>query len=208
MTAHPTLPGRLADPEVSDAPASWPVAQTQAKYESEYVSLRLDTIVDPQGEQHTRAVIAPNGAVGVLAIDADDRILLVEQYRHPVQRRVLEIPAGTLDVDGEAALDAAVRELAEEADIEADEWAPLLNLLATPGYSTEGWQVFRATDLQPVAEADRTERLAEEADMVQWWLPFDQAVDAALAGRISDSMTVAAILAEHARRTREATLTT
>jgi 8-oxo-dGTP pyrophosphatase MutT (NUDIX family) len=203
MTDHPRLPGRLADGStLGDSEQSWVVSRSEPKYDSPYVSLRIDTIVDPEGAEHARAVVRPNGAVGVLALDDEDRVLLVEQYRHPVGRRLLEIPAGTLDVGGEGALDAAVRELAEEADLVADEWEPLLGLLATPGYSTEHWQVFRASDLHAVADADRTAREAEEADMAQWWLPFDQAVDAVLAGRISDAMTVAAILSAQVLRTR------
>ncbi|AWB92486.1 NUDIX domain-containing protein [Aeromicrobium chenweiae] len=200
MTAHPSLPGRLADASVADSDQSWPVARSEAIYDSPYISLRNDTIVDPSGDEHPRAVVQPNGAVGVLAIDEDDRVLLVEQYRHPVGRRLLELPAGTLDVAGEEPLEAAVRELAEEADIIAGEWTSMLHLLATPGYSTERWEVFRATDLRPVPEADRTEREAEEADMIQWWLPFDQALAAVLDGRITDSMTVSGILAAHALR--------
>lgn len=202
MTNHPHLPGRLAGSIISDAAASWPVASTEIKYESPYVSLGIDTIVDPNGDEHGRAVVRPNDAIGVLALDAEDRVLLVEQYRHPVQRRLLEIPAGTLDVPGESALDASKRELAEEADLVAGHWQPQLKLLATPGYSTERWQVFTATDLSPVPDADRTVREAEEADMVQWWLPFGEAVEAVLAGRISDSLTVAAILAAQVQRTR------
>ncbi|MRK01602.1 NUDIX domain-containing protein [Aeromicrobium sp. S22] len=200
MTDHPTLPGRLADASVADSDQSWPVARSESIYDSAYIALRTDTIVDPAGHEHARAVVQPNGAVGVLAIDEDDRVLLVEQYRHPVGRRLLELPAGTLDVAGEEPLEAAVRELAEEADIIAGEWTSMLHLLATPGYSTERWEVFRATDLRPVPDADRTERVAEEADMVQWWLPFDQALAAVLDGRITDSMTVSGILAAHALR--------
>lgn len=202
MTHHPALPGRLADPEVADTEQSWPVSGSAPQYASPYVSLRIDTIVDPRGDRHSRAVVQPNGAIGVLALDDQDRLLLVQQYRHPVGKFLLEIPAGTLDVEGEAPRDAAVRELAEEADVVAAEWSSLLHLLATPGYSTERWEVFRATDLSAVPAADRTNREAEEADMVQWWLPFDQAVHAVLAGRIIDSMTVAAILAEQVQRTR------
>ncbi len=202
MTPHPHLPGRLAGSILSDADAAWPVSSSETKYESPYVSLAIDTIVDPDGAEHGRAVVRPNDAIGILAIDQDDRLLLVEQYRHPVRRRVLEIPAGTLDVPGESALDASIRELAEEADLVAARWVPQLKLLATPGYSTESWQVFTATDLSPVPQAERTRREAEEADMVQWWMPFDEAVDAVLAGRISDSLTVAAILAAQVLRTR------
>lgn len=202
MTQHPLLPGRLADRALADTEHAWPVSASESKYASPYVSLSIDTIVDPQGEEHARAVVRPNGAIGVLAIDADDRLLLVEQYRHPVGRRMLEIPAGTLDVEGEAPLDAAIRELAEEADVVAADWKLMLDLYATPGYSTEHWQVFSASGLSAVPAAERTVRVAEEADMSQWWLPFDQAVDAVLAGRFTDSMTVSAILAAQVLRSR------
>ena len=203
MTAHPRLPGELADGDsLRDSDQSWPVTASDSKYESPYVSLRIDTIVDPTGGEHARAVVQPNGAIGVLAIDEYDRILLVEQYRHPVGRRLLELPAGTLDVLGESPLDAAARELAEEADIVAEQWESILHLLATPGYSTEAWEVFQATGLSAVPHADRTEREAEEADMAQWWLPFKDAVDAVLSGRITDSLTVAGILAAQVLRTR------
>ncbi|MDR7086809.1 ADP-ribose pyrophosphatase [Aeromicrobium panaciterrae] len=202
MTDHPHLPGKLAGSILSDAEASWPVSSSESKYESPYVSLGIDTIVAPDGAEHARAVVSPNHAIGILALDDEDRLLLVEQYRHPVRRRLLEIPAGTLDVPGESALDASIRELAEEADLIAGHWEPQLKLLATPGYSTEAWQVFTATDLSPVPEADRIARHAEEADMVQWWMPFDEAVDAVLAGRISDSLTVAAILAAQVLRSK------
>jgi 8-oxo-dGDP phosphatase len=203
MTAHPSLPGELADPAtLGDSDQTWSVSASDSKFESPYVSLRLDTIVDPQGDEHVRAVVQPNGAIGILAIDDDDRILLVEQYRHPVGRRLIELPAGTLDVDGESPATAAARELAEEADVVAEHWESILHLLATPGYSTEAWEVFRATGLSAVPDADRTEREAEEADMVQWWLPFDDAVAAVLDGRITDSLTVAGILAAQVLRTR------
>lgn len=202
MTAHPRLPGELAGSDLGDTDAEWSVRSSEAKYESPYVSLSIDTVVDPGGDEHARAVIRPNGAIGILAIDEDDRLLLVEQYRHPVRRRMLEIPAGTLDVPGESPLDASIRELAEEADLVAGHWEPRLRLHATPGYSTESWEVFAATELSAVPDADRTEREAEEADMAQWWLPFGEAVDAVLDGRITDSMTVASILAAQVLRTR------
>lgn len=196
MTPHPRLPGVLGDGNtLRDEPQSWPVSAREEIHSTAYLSLSIDTIVDPHGGEHGRAVVRPNGAVGILAIDDEDRILLVEQYRHPVQSRLLEIPAGTLDVDGEGPLEAAARELAEETDLTATEWQPLLSQLATPGYSTEAWQTYRASGLSPLHESERTTRVAEEADMKQWWIPFESAVTAVLEGRITDSMTVSAILA-------------
>jgi ADP-ribose pyrophosphatase len=200
---HPDLPGQLADSAtLADTATSWPVSTSIAGFSNAYLTVDVDTIVGPDGGEHARVVIQPHGAVGILALDADDRVLIVEQYRHPVRRRVLEIPAGTLDVAGEDPLEAAERELAEEADVAADEWAQMLELCATPGYSSERWTVFRASGLHPVPHEDRTDRQAEEADMSQWWLPFDDAVAAVLDGRISDGMTVAALLAEQVRRLR------
>lgn len=201
-TQHPSLPGLLADAGVADTDRSWPVARSESIYDSPYISLRSDTIVDPSGDEHVRAVVQPNGAVAVVTLDEDDRVLLVEQYRHATGRRLLELPAGTLDVEGEAPLEAAKRELAEEADVVAGSWAPLLQLAMTPGHSTERIEVFVATGLSAVADADRTVREAEEADMTQWWLPFDQAIDAVLQGRISDAKTVAALLAVQVSRSR------
>lgn len=198
---HPRLPGRVIGREeiLTDEAAAWTVASTEVAYDSAYLSVTVDRIVDPGGATHDRAVVRPNGAVGVVVIDEDDRMLLIAQYRHPVGRRLLEIPAGTLDVVGEPPRDAAARELAEEADLVAAEWSDLLTLYASPGYSSERWDVFVATDLTPVPPDERTDRQAEEADMEHWWLPVDDAVAAVLDGRITDSMAVAAILAVRAR---------
>ncbi|GAA1734455.1 NUDIX hydrolase [Aeromicrobium alkaliterrae] len=202
MSAHPSLPGRLAPDDLADQEASWPVAASETFYDTTYVSLRRDTIVDPSGGEHPRAVVQPRGAVGVIALDDDDRILLVAQYRHPVGRRMIELPAGILDVEGEDPRDTAARELAEEADVQAEHWEHHLVIRSSPGYTSEALTVFRATGLSPVPEDQRTKREAEEADMEQWWLPFADAVAAVLDGRISNGLAIGAILAEHARRTR------
>ncbi|WP_375003437.1 NUDIX domain-containing protein [Aeromicrobium sp. CTD01-1L150] len=203
MSDHPYLPGRVVHPDdVRDRPDAWPVSDSTTHYDTSYLRLTHETIVAPDGSEHGRAVVRPHGAVAVLALDDDDRLLLVQQYRHPVAARLVELPAGTLDVAGESPEDAAARELAEEADVVARRWEPLLQLTATPGYSSERWQVFRASGLTAVPEADRTERQAEEAEIQQWWLPFDDAVDAALAGAFGDALSIAAVLAEQTRRSR------
>lgn len=203
MSGHPTLPGQLVD-DVADEPEGdgWPVRESSAVHRSGYLDVDLETIEGPGGDLHHRVVVRPNGAVSVLALDADDRLLLVEQYRHPLRRRVVELPAGTRDVAGEDPLETAARELAEEADLVAGEWAPLLELDVTPGYSSERLLLFRASDLAPVPDADRFARHAEEAEMRQLWLPFERAVDAVLDGRIHDAKTCGGVLAELARRRR------
>lgn len=197
---HPSLPGSLAPPDLADHRHAWPVAESTRRWDNPFLSVRTDRIVDPSGAEHDRAVVEHRGAVAILALDDDDRVLLVEQYRHPLGLRMLEIPAGVLDVDGESSRAAAVRELGEEADLAAATWEELFTLAATPGYSTEQWVLWRATDLSPLPHGDRTRREAEEADLIQWWMPLDDAVEAILTGRIGDALTVAGILAEQVRR--------
>ena len=200
---HPRLPGRIASATHGDSPAAWPVASTTVRYESAFLNVRTDDIVDPAGEVHQRVVVQPRGAVAVLALDEDSRVLLVEQYRHPVGARLLELPAGTLDVEGESALGTAQRELIEEGDVTAAAWEDLLFLSSTPGYSTERWRLYRATDLSPVPHDERAQRRAEEAGLQQWWMPLDDAVEAIFDGRISNVLAIAGILSEVVRRSQK-----
>lgn len=148
----------------------------------------------------TREFMEHPGAVAVLAVDADDRVLSIQQYRHPIQMRNWELPAGLLDVDGEPPLEAAQRELAEEADLVADDWQPLITMHTSPGGSDEVIHVFRATGLSAAPSA--FDRHGEEADIVLRWVALDEAVDAVLAGRVHNGIFMAAVLAEHARRSR------
>lgn len=199
MSEHGRLPGRLTSgAQIADRPQRWPVVVSEDVHRSGYLDLVLETIRDPAGEDHQRAVVRPNGSVGVLAVDEHERVLLIEQYRHPVGRRMIELPAGTLDVTGEAPEQAARRELAEEADLRADQWSEFISGRPSPGYSSEGWTIFRATGLSPVPAAERTERTAEEAGIVVHWVPLSEAVGAALAGRITDAKTIIGLLAEQA----------
>lgn len=194
VTAHPQLTGALTD-SVRAAPGSWRRTASTIGFDDPYLTLTVDTIEAPDGQEHQRVVVHPRRAVAVAAIDDERRILLVEQYRHPMGRRVLEIPAGLMDVEGEQPQQAAARELAEEADLLAGSWRELMQIAPTVGYSTEILTVFHVTDLAPVAEADRIVREAEEADMTHWWVDLDEAVAACLDGRIFDAKTVIAILA-------------
>src|SRR5690606_33769659 len=159
--SHPRLPGRLATSLETHAVA-WPVAESEVRYASDYLTLTVDTIVGPDQQRHDRVVVRPRRAVGVVAVDEDRRILLVEQYRHPMGRRMLEIPAGLMDVEGEDPHQTAARELAEETDLVAGSWRQLVTLAPTVGYSTETITLFIATDLSAVAEDERTVREAEE----------------------------------------------
>jgi ADP-ribose pyrophosphatase len=147
------------------------------------------------GSVADREVVEHMGAVAVAAIDQDGRILMVNQYRHPVGARLDELPAGLLDVDGEPALQAAQRELAEEADVTASSWHVLLDLHPSPGFSTEAIRIFLARDLSPVPEADRFERKHEEITMTARRLPLGDAVAHCLDGTITNAAAVAGVLA-------------
>lgn len=198
--SHPRLPGRLAEgAELADALAEpWRVVQTREVYRSGYLDADLDTIRGPNGEEADRIVIRPRGAVAILPVDEDGRVLLLRQYRHAIGGRVLEIPAGTLDVEGEDPLDAARRELAEEADLNAGSWTKLGEAISSPGYTTERMIIYRASDLEPVPEGERYERQGEEASLEQWWISLDEALAAIEDGRLCDATAQIALLT-HAR---------
>lgn len=149
------------------------------------------------GHTITREYMDHPGAVAVLAIDDQDRVLLINQYRHPIGLRDWELPAGLLDVDGEPPLDTARRELAEEADLMAEHWSELITFHTSPGGSNETLHVFEARGLLPTQAFVRTE---EEAEIVTRWVSLDEAVDAVLEGRLSNSILIIAVLAAHARR--------
>lgn len=138
------------------------------------------------------------GAVAILAEDDAGRILLIKQYRHPIGFRDWELPAGLLDVDGEAPLAAAQRELAEEADLKAGDWSPLCQFFSSPGGSSELITVYRARSLSPAAAA--FDRHAEEAELELRWEPFDEVLAAVLDGRVRNSILANAVLNAHARR--------
>lgn len=147
-----------------------------------------------------REVIVHPGAVAVLALDEHDRALLVHQYRHPAAATLWELPAGLLDVAGEDPLDAARRELAEETDTQARDWALLTDLVPTGGGSTEVVRIYLATGLS--ATGATFAREAEEAEMEVRRVPFDEVVDAALAGRLHNAALMTAVLAVDASRRR------
>ncbi|NYI69079.1 NUDIX domain-containing protein [Spelaeicoccus albus] len=142
------------------------------------------------------------GAVGIIALDADDRVLVINQYRHPVGMRLWEVPAGLLDVDGEPPHIAAARELAEEADLEVGRLDLLVEWFSSPGISDEALRVYVARDCTPVPDADKHERTGEERDIVTGWVPLDDVVDAVLSGSAHNPTLVVASLAAAAAKRR------
>ncbi len=148
----------------------------------------------------TREYLDHPGAVAVVALDDADRVLLLRQYRHPVRAFLWEVPAGLLDVPGEDAQTAAARELAEEADRTAARWDVLVDFATTPGASNEALRVFLARGLASVPEDERHVRSGEEADMVERWVPLDEAVALVLDGSLHNPSAVVGILAAAASR--------
>ena len=194
----PSLRDELS-PSLSDEAFSVEVLDSEVAFDGAVWDIRRERFAYAEGTL-TREFMEHPGAVAVLAVDADDRVLSIQQYRHPIQMRNWELPAGLLDVDGEPPLEAAQRELAEEADLVAADWQPLITLHTSPGGSDEVIHVFRATGLSAAPEVFA--RDSEEADIVLRWVALDEAVDAALTGRVHNGIFLAAVLAEHARRTR------
>ena len=166
-------------------------------YQGAIFALRRDQVRMPGGHIAKREVVEHYGAVAVVALDADDNIALVYQYRHTAGRRLWELPAGLLDEAGEPPHLTAARELEEEVGLHANTWQMLVDLQTAPGYSDESVRVYLATGLTDIG---RPVAHDEEADMTIRWYRLDDAAQRVLAGEFVNSIAVAGILAAHAVR--------
>jgi 8-oxo-dGTP pyrophosphatase MutT (NUDIX family) len=174
-----------------------PILEAATVFEGKVFDVNRETAAFHGGTM-VREFSVHHGAVAVLPIDDEGRVLLINQYRHPVRMRLWEIPAGLLDVEGEDPLTAAKRELAEETDLVADTWSEPLTFFPSPGQSDEQLTLYEARDLHPATVAH--ERTDEEAEIVLRWVPLDEALEAAFAGRIGNAALLIALLAADARR--------
>ena len=163
------------------------------------ISLRRDIVSMPGETTSQRDVVEHPGAVGVVALEGD-RVLLVTQYRHPVGRRLDELPAGLLDVEGEPALAAAQRELREEAGLAASTWHVLVDVLTSPGMTDESIRIYLARD---VVEVERDVQEHEELELTSRWVPLTAAVTAALDGSLENAAAVIGVLAVSVALSRE-----
>jgi 8-oxo-dGDP phosphatase len=168
---------------------------SETLYTGKIFALRRDQVRMPGGKDVIREVVEHFGAVAVVAMNDDGNIPMVYQYRHALGRRLWELPAGLLDVHGEAAHLTAARELQEEAGLQARTWRVLVDLDSTPGFSDESVRVYLATEL---SEVGRPEAHDEEADMTLQWYPLAEAARKVLSGEIVNAIAVAGILAAHA----------
>jgi 8-oxo-dGDP phosphatase len=186
---------------IADVPERWPVVSSAELLRGRLITVRADKVRMPDDHIAEREVVLHPGAVGVLALDDTDRILLIRQYRHPVGRLLWEIPAGLRDVAGEDPFRTAQRELLEEAGYRARDWRVLADYFSSPGFSTERLRVYLARDLElvPAAERDFVPR-DEEAFLVTSWLPLEEAVAKVFAGELHNGVTALGILAGYAAR--------
>jgi 8-oxo-dGDP phosphatase len=187
--------------DITDETGSWPVRQSSILARGGIVTLRSDKVELPDGEVMTREVVEHPGAVAILALDDEDRVLMIRQYRHPVGAMLWEIPAGLRDVAGEPLLETARRELLEEAGYRAATWHVLVDYLSSPGITTERLRVFLARDLTVVPPEER-EYVPEheEAYLTTAWVPLAEALRGILAGDLHNGVAIVGILSAYAAR--------
>jgi ADP-ribose pyrophosphatase len=185
----------MTPPSQHPAPHDYSVVASVDRFQGRVIGLRTDSVRMPDGSVSDRDIVIHPGAVAIVALDDEGRIVLVRQWRQPVGREMEELPAGLLDIAGEPALRGAQRELHEEAALTAGEWYVLLDLHTSPGMTDEAIRIYLARDLAAVPEADRYQPEHEELTMTVRRIPLDDAVAAAYAGEITNAAAVAGILA-------------
>ena len=181
LTFHPETP----------TTSPWETHATKVVYVNDWMSLREDQVTTPTGTEGVYGVVSKPLALGVVAIDDEDNVVLIGQWRYPHDRWSWELPEGGLD-EGEEPLAGIKRELAEEAGLAADSWEELTPrpIALSNSVTDEVARLWLATDLRPheVDSDDPTE------DLLVARVPFDEAVAACLDGRIEDAMTVLGLL--------------
>jgi 8-oxo-dGTP pyrophosphatase MutT (NUDIX family) len=187
--------------QVSDVVQAWPVESSVKLASGAIVTVRTDTVRMPDGSLADREVVEHPGAVGVVALDETDQVLLIRQYRHPVGRLLWEIPAGLRDVPGEPLRVTAERELLEEVGYQARDWHVLVDYYSSPGISTERLRIYLARGLSLVPERQRTYvPQHEEAHLVLAWLPLEEVAGLLLAGELHNGVTAVGILSAYSAR--------
>jgi ADP-ribose pyrophosphatase len=180
--------------KLSDTREEWPVSVTETPFQGRVTGVRTDVVTMPDGSEVRRDYQTHPGSVAVIALDEQGRVLVLRQYRHPVRQKLWEIPAGLLDVAGEPPLQAAQRELYEEAHVKAADWRVLVDIYCTPGSSDEAIRIFLARGLAE-AEGERFQASAEEAEFEYACVPLDELVRGVLAGELHNSCLAVGVLA-------------
>ncbi len=188
----------MSDPATTVRPL-FSVTSSRRVFDGAVTAVRIDDVVMPDGRTAKREVVEHDNAVAIVALDASDSggpnpwVILIEQYRHPLRRRLWELPAGLMDVDGERAQQTAARELVEETGYAAADWSVLVDVAPSPGFSEEIVRIFLATGLSRVGRPHPGDH--EEAELRVVRVPLSTAVQAVLDGRIVNGMAVSGILA-------------
>lgn len=193
-------------PELADSPGPWPVVGSTDLHRDDWVvALRQDRIRPPGAddvEPFGRLVLEHPGAAIAFAVEERDgveHVCLIRQYRHPVGRTFVELPAGICDVPGEDPVETAKRELREEASFEAREWRLLTRSYPSPGITSEQHHIYLARGLTAVA--NDYEAHHEEAHLEVFWAPVDDLRAAVLDGRVQEGPVAIAVLAYTVTRT-------
>lgn len=168
---------------------------SETVYRGSILALRADQVRMPGGSTATREVVEHFGAVAVAAVDESRRVAMVYQYRHPLGRRLWELPAGLLDEPGEDPAIAAALELREETGVVAEHWSVLVDAASSPGFTDEAVRVYLASGLSHV---ERPEAEHEEADLTVHWVELEQATEQVMAGEIVNAVAALGVLAAHA----------
>jgi len=189
--------------EVRDAYDPGELLDRAIRYDGRIWSVVTESVRLPDGMVVERDIVDHPGAVGIVALDSDDRVLLIRQYRQPVGGYLFELPAGLRDVAGEHPLATAQRELMEEAGYSAASWHVLVDFFNSPGGSTEAFRCYLARDLVEVDGGRPRTGEAEEAHLPRAWMDLDAAVDLILRGALHNPTTVTGLLAAAAARDRD-----
>ncbi len=171
------------------------VVDSRVLHRGRYLTFRVDTVERADGTRATRDIADHPGAVAILAIDADDNVLMVRQFRLAAGQTMLEVPAGTLDVADDGTIEdpdlAAPRELEEETGMRAATWRTLGHFYTAPGFTSERMTLYLATDLR-AADADRLGP-DEDERLLADRIPFADALDMAERGEIHDAKSLVAL---------------
>ena len=161
---------------------------SQLIYDGRAVRLRIDTVRMPGGRETTREIVEHADCVAIIAIDAEDNILLVNQFRKPVEKRLLEIPAGGIE-PGEGPEDCVRRELREETGFLPKKVERLGGFYSTPGYGTEYLHLYLATELVP------SPLQAEDSESIKLVrVPLSEITGLITSGSICDAKSIAGLL--------------
>ena len=157
-------------------------------YRGVIVDVDVDMVRLSNDAVTVREVVSHPGGVCVAALDENNNVTMVRQFRYPLQAELLELPAGKLE-PGEDPFSAAARELEEETGLTAEQWTELGFIYTSPGFSTEKLYLYLARELrQGEAHPDENELLKVEK------YPLSELVDRVMDGRLSDGKTVAGLL--------------